>query len=392
MKQWSQVLSCEAYEDSIDYVTKKKSNIAKMRNFINLCLLFSSGFLVFGWSPNPPISNSARSLAATSLESSGVPEEKSGNTQTVCIIGGGFGGLTCALSLSSLVKEKKDKPKIVLIDKRERFVFLPLLYELCVGDATIEEVAPTYSYLLEGTGVEFIQADVCDIDKQKQVVYSASGEEEICKYDSIILATGNEASFFGVPGAEKFAQAFYTIEDCYELRKKLSYFDARDSDFEKPLEVVVVGAGYSGVELALNIGERLCKSDDMHVNTYLVHRGNEILPSASDFNRQSSEAELVKKGVQLLTGTSVNEVQSTEAEERKKVLLSKNDGSIETIECDLLLWTTGNKPSDIIKRANFVTDKNGRIVTGKSLAVKGEKNIFAIGKLKYYTCVTSSWE
>merc|ERR1712232_114658 len=132
-------------------------------------------------------------------------------------------------------------------------------------------------------------------------------------------------------------------------------------------------------ELALNIGERLCKSDDMHVNTYLVHRGNEILPSASDFNRQSSEAELVKKGVQLLTGTSVIEVQSTEAEERKKVLLSKNDGSIETIECDLLLWTTGNKPSDIIKRANFVTDKNGRIVTGKSLAVRGEKNIFAIG-------------
>ncbi len=67
-------------------------------------------------------------------------------------LGGGFGGVDTALTLESLYKAASDsggarKLQITLIDPKERFVFLPLLYELCVEDASLDEDAPTYTSL-----------------------------------------------------------------------------------------------------------------------------------------------------------------------------------------------------------------------------------------------------
>ena len=74
----------------------------------------------------------------------------------IVILGGGFGGINTALTLPTLPWGTTDsrgrqtmQPKITLIDKSERFVFLPLLYELCVDDASINEVAPTFKSLLD---------------------------------------------------------------------------------------------------------------------------------------------------------------------------------------------------------------------------------------------------
>ncbi len=68
-------------------------------------------------------------------------------SNNIVILGGGFAGLNTALTLDSLFKknvnENKNKPKIILVDDKERFVFLPLLYELCVGDAEV-----SYCYYL----------------------------------------------------------------------------------------------------------------------------------------------------------------------------------------------------------------------------------------------------
>ena len=65
-----------------------------------------------------------------------------GERQNVCIIGGGFGGLYTAIKLSQM-KETKDKLNIHLFDPKDKFVFLPLLYELAVGSASVVEVQNT---------------------------------------------------------------------------------------------------------------------------------------------------------------------------------------------------------------------------------------------------------
>ncbi len=75
----------------------------------------------------------------------------------MCILGGGFGGLYTALRLDSLLWPHGSKPQVTVIDRSERFVFKPLLYELLNGGATEDEVAPPFRQLLAPYSINFIQ-------------------------------------------------------------------------------------------------------------------------------------------------------------------------------------------------------------------------------------------
>ena len=200
----------------------------------------------------------------------------------ICIVGGGFGGVNTALTLAGLPWPDGCKPRISLIDKNERFVFLPLLYELCVDDASLEEVAPTYSSLLEGTDIDFIKSEVNGIDVENNVVHTSefdaqSGRQirDTMEYDALVVATGADLNLSSVPGADQFALPFYTVEQCFELQKRFNVLDSISELQEEALRVVVVGGGYSGVELSLNALERLGGKDKAEVT--LVHRGDEVL-------------------------------------------------------------------------------------------------------------------
>jgi demethylphylloquinone reductase len=78
---------------------------------------------------------------------------------TICILGGGFAGLYTALSLHRLDWGTQQR-KIILVDKSDRFVFTPLLYELLTEEMADWEIAPAFRDLLKGTDIEFRQAAV----------------------------------------------------------------------------------------------------------------------------------------------------------------------------------------------------------------------------------------
>ena len=109
----------------------------------------------------------------------------------ICILGGGFGGLYTALRLSQLPWTVQ--PEIVLVDQRDRFVFLPLLYELVTGEMQSWEVAPAYAELLADTGIQFRQATVDAINKSDRTVrLGAESNHELIHYDRLVIAMGGE--------------------------------------------------------------------------------------------------------------------------------------------------------------------------------------------------------
>ena len=107
-----------------------------------------------------------------------------GVSKPVVIAGGGFGGLYTALALAS----KRHHPPILLIEPGERFLFLPLLYELLSGELRSWEICPRYDALLAGRGVAWLRDRVTAVDANSHQVHTASGRS--LQFSQLVLATG----------------------------------------------------------------------------------------------------------------------------------------------------------------------------------------------------------
>ena len=101
-------------------------------------------------------------------------------TNKVAVVGGGFGGLYTALKIAKMSEEAEegDSTEVTLIDPKDKFVFLPLLYELTVDTASVQEVAPKYRDLLDKTSVKFVQGSVESVDTELRQVLTRSSTED----------------------------------------------------------------------------------------------------------------------------------------------------------------------------------------------------------------------
>lgn len=119
------------------------------------------------------------------------------STDQTVILGGGFTGLFTALHLS----QQRYPLPIILIDRKERFIFKPLLYELLSNEMDVDLVWPRYEKLLHNSGVMFIRDTVQAIDlHQRQVKLTSSLRYT---YRHLVLALGSTTGYFGVKEREK---------------------------------------------------------------------------------------------------------------------------------------------------------------------------------------------
>ena len=286
-------------------------------------------------------------------------------TTKICILGGGFGGLYTALRLSKLPWESTPKPEIILVDQSDRFVFSPLLYELLTRELQTWEIAPPYSELLQGTGIQFHQAAVSAIDINKQTVQLADKSE--LNYDRLVLALGGETPLDLVPGAATHAYPFRTITDAYRLEERLRILETTNPE---KIRVAIVGAGYSGVELACKLADRIGEKGRFR----LIERSDQILQTSPEFNREAAKKALDSKGVFIDLETKVAAIDQDSIS-----LEYKNQ--IDTIPVDLVIWTVGTKVSPVVKSLPVKQNQQGKITTTPQLQVLEHPEIFALGDL-----------
>jgi demethylphylloquinone reductase len=283
----------------------------------------------------------------------------------ICILGGGFGGLYTALRLDQLPWDKATKPEIMLVDQRDRFVFLPLLYELVTGELQSWEIAPPYTELLANTSIRFVQATVAGIDVDQQQVRLQTGAT--VAYDRLVLAMGGETPLDLVPGAADHALPFRTIADAYALEEKLRKLEQSDLD---KIRVAVIGAGYSGVELACKLAERLGDRGRLR----LVELADQILRTSPEYNRTTANQVLRDRGVWIDLETAVQAITADSL-----ALLYK--GVTDTIPVDLVLWTVGTRVAEVVKQLPFTKNQRGQLITSETLQVVDRPEIFALGDL-----------
>ena len=283
--------------------------------------------------------------------------------QRICIVGGGFGGLYTALRLNELPWEENQKPEITLIDKSDRFLFAPLLYELVTEELQTWEVAPPFAELLAGTGIVFQQGTVTAIDiEQMQVTVD---ETKIISCERLVLATGGTTPLEIAPGAKENAIPFRSLEDAYRLKEKLRLLAESDQD---KIRVAIVGGGYSGVELACKISDFL----GARARIRIIDRGSQILDNATEYNRKTATTTLESKQIWLDLETETTEVGA-------ETISLEYKGQVDTIPVDLVAWTVGNKVSPLTEQLNLAKTAKGLLKLKPTLQTADRDDIYALG-------------
>jgi NADH dehydrogenase len=181
-------------------------------------------------------------------------------------LGGGFGGLYCALTLHQRSRQSPRPIHITLVEPRDRFNFTPLLYELLTQELAPWEIAPAYSELLKHTAIDLRQDWAEHIDLAQQRVTLRHGEP--LAYDYLVVALGSHMRPPAIPGSQAHSLPFNSLQDAEQLERRLN-----DLEQLPHVRVVVAGAGPSGVELACKLSDRLGSRGQVT----LVDRRGEIL-------------------------------------------------------------------------------------------------------------------
>lgn len=295
----------------------------------------------------------------------------------VVIIGGGFGGLQAAKSLSKLPVE------ISLIDRKNHHTFQPLLYQVATAVLSPGEIATPIRRILHSyKNVEVILGECVEFDKEKQLVKLEDGSE--IPFDYLIVAAGARHSYFGNDHWETDAPGLKTVEDAVEIRRRvllafeLAEREAILTGTHEPLIFAVVGAGPTGVEIAGAIAgiarEALSKdfkAIDTHKTRVLLYEGtNRVLGTFAEDLSVKAEEQLVDLGVEVFKNSFVTNI------EPGRIKVGEN-----WTECSIVIWATGVKASPLGNALGVETDKAGRVLVEQDLTIPNHKNIFVIGDM-----------
>jgi NADH dehydrogenase len=227
------------------------------------------------------------------------------------------------------------------------------------------EIAPHYADLLANTPIKYIQDTVTDIDINQQEVNLTNHES--LPYDRLVIALGGTTPTDLVNGAAEYAIPFRSLENAYQLKEKLRQLENSDKE---SIRVAIVGGGYSGVELALKIADRLGNRGKIRI----IDRGSDILTNSPEFNQKTAKKALSDRKIWLDLETEIEEIKAEE------ITLSYKNKS-DTIPVDIVLWTVGTKPVKIINKLSLSQNPQGKININPQLQVESHPEIIALGDL-----------
>ncbi|CAG9461901.1 unnamed protein product [Pedinophyceae sp. YPF-701] len=339
----------------------------------------------FGARPLQQCSGRGRTYASAAASTAGAPAfgaAATGRPPRVCILGGGFGGLYTAVKLGQLTWPDGMRPEVTLVDKSERFVFKPMLYELINDGAEEWEVAPTFQALLAPTDVRLVTASVGGVEAGADGVggkVKLSDGSEV-PYDWLVVALGARADPRGVPGALDHAIPFNSLEDAKAIKEALTQLERSG----RSGRVCVVGGGYAGVELAACIAERMGAAGKVS----LVTPSAGIMTDAPRGQAKAASEYLTRVGVDVVANTRVARISKRDTPESPRGAVVKYEGGgrgAQSEEYDLVCWTAGQAPSTrsgdgvAAPGVPFPRTEWGAMETDESLRVVNQRRVFALG-------------
>jgi NADH dehydrogenase len=303
----------------------------------------------------------------------------------VVVVGSGFGGLFATKVLRHVDCD------VTVIDRTTHHLFQPLLYQVATGILSEGEIAPPVRDILRRQpNAHVLLGEVTDIDLDaRQVTSRVLDNETVTPYDSLIVATGAQTSYFGNDDFARHAPGLKSIDDALELRGRIfGAFEIAELE-QDPAEraawmtFVVVGGGPTGVEMAGQIAELAHRTltenfrriDPREARILLLDAAPTLLASFGERLAGKAREELERLGVEVRLGAMVSGV-----DERG---LELSDG--ERIEAVTKVWAAGVAGSPLgallCERAGIEPGRGGRVPVEPDCTLPGHPEVFVVGDL-----------
>ena len=295
---------------------------------------------------------------------------------------------------------KRGRARIELIDRERTHLWKPLLHEVAAGsmDLNVHEL----SYLAQSHWhhFQFRLGEMIGLDRARRevrvacVVDEAGAQitsERLYSYDTLVIAVGSLTNDFGTLGVKEHAIALESAASAARFHRRLVNSLIRAHGQREPLrpeqlQVAIIGAGATGVELAAELHnttrdlvsfglDRIDPDEDIQLN--LIEASPRILPALPERLSDAAAALLGERGVRLRTGARVAEVMQDG--------VSLADGQF--IPAELVVWAAGVKAPDFLRDLDGLeTNGVNQLIVGATLQTSRDENIFAIGD-----CAACPW-
>jgi NADH:quinone reductase (non-electrogenic) len=318
----------------------------------------------------------------------------------IVIVGGGAGGLELATGLGDRLG-RKGLAQVTLIEKARTHFWKPHLHEIAAGSVDVHTRSVDYLAQSHWHSFRYRMGEMTGLDRERREVHVAPyvDEEEgeqvtgarVFGYDTLVMAVGSQSNDFGTPGVQQHAMLLETPAQADRFHRRLVNACVRAHAQPQPLrseqlQVVVIGAGATGVELVAELHkatrtlvsyglDRIDPERDIRLN--LIEAGPRILPALPERIASAAHELLKSRQVHVRTGARVTAVTASGVE---------LDGG-ERIPAELVVWAAGVKGPDFLKGlGGLETNRSNQLIVKPTLQCTLDDNVFALGD-----CAAAPW-
>jgi NADH dehydrogenase len=306
----------------------------------------------------------------------------------IVIVGGGAGGLELACKLG----RKLGPDKVTLVDSRLYHVWKPSLHEVAAGTLDIHQEGLSYQMLATDCRFTFVYGAMTALDAAGHTLVvapvRAPDDEQILPerrltYASLVIAVGSTSNYFGVPGAREHTISLNATEDAERFRLRLLRLMARAQERvagngRAGLDIVIIGGGATGVELAAELREasgvyasygfnRLQVERDVRIT--LLEGAPRILAPLPERVAAAAARLLDERAIRVVAGCRVAAIGADR--------VTDSNGGV--YPADLCVWAAGIRAPEFLASLGLPTAKGGQIEVDAHLRVKGVPDVYALG-------------
>ena len=299
--------------------------------------------------------------------------------QRIVILGAGFSGVQTAVELDRELRGDPDV-EILLVSEHNYFLFTPLLPQIASSYINPRHIVQPIRDIRGRRRFDFRRDSLQGIDVAARRVQLTGGALD---YDTLVVALGSQTAYFNIPGAREHTMDFKSLEDAVVLREHVidvcehADHTADAAERGRLLTFVVVGGGYTGVELITELQDflfdyvapRYCGIPRKEIQLILLEAAPEILRSIDAGLAAHASKRLRVEGIQVRTNARVTRCEEAGVE---------INGS-EVIRADTVVWASGVRAHPQVEALPGTHDRIGRAVVNEHLQLEGHPEIFIVG-------------